>query len=280
MTPPAPASLAEAADGQWRAAARHCGVEVRELHEIPEFELVYRLYDEIWHPEPVNVPMSVELMRALSHSGNYVAGAFEGATLVGASVGFLAGPPGTALHSHVTGSLMGRGIGFALKLHQRAWALSRGLGQISWTYDPLVRRNAYFNIAKLGARPEQYLPCFYGAMEDVINAGDESDRLLAVWRLTEPHVLAACARTARPARPPEGAVVALSARGDRPAVGREDGQVLLVGTPEDIEGLRPADPAAAKAWRHAMRDVLGGLIDGGARVTGFTTDGHYILERA
>ncbi|MEV7966253.1 hypothetical protein AB0O34_09750 [Sphaerisporangium sp. NPDC088356] len=167
-------ALAGAATDQWQAAARRAGVEVRELHEIAEFELVHRLYDEIWHTEPANVPMTVELMRALSHSGNYVAGAFEGAALVGASVGFLAGPPGTALHSHVTGGIMGRGIGFALKLHQRAWALSRGLGQISWTYDPLVR----------------------------------------------------------------------------------------------------------KAWRHVVRDVLGGLIDGGARVTGFTTDGHYILERA
>ncbi|MEU8271919.1 GNAT family N-acetyltransferase [Sphaerisporangium sp. NPDC049002] len=280
MTSGSVVSLAGAATAQWQAAARDAGVLVRELHEIAEFELVHRLYDEIWHPEPANVPMSVELMRAFSHSGNYVAGAFEGAVLVGASVGFLAGPPGTALHSHVTGSIIGRGIGFALKLHQRAWALSRGLGRISWTYDPLVRRNAYFNIAKLGARPEQYLPCFYGTMDDVINAGDESDRLLAVWRLGEPHALAACTRTARPARAPEGAVVALAAEDDRPGAGRTDGRVLLVETPEDIERLRRSDPAAAKAWRHAMRDVLGGLIDGGARVTGFTTDGHYILERA
>lgn len=261
------------------AAARRCGVQVRELDDIAEFDLVYRLYDEIWRPEPANAPISVELMRVLSHSGNYVAGAFEGTRLVGASVGFLAGPPGTALHSHVTGSVMGRGIGFALKLHQRAWALSRGLDRISWTFDPLVRRNAYFNLAKLGARPAEYLRCFYGPMVDVINAGDESDRLLAVWRLTEPRVLEASEGAARPASVPERAVVALAAGDDPPGEPRLDGRVLLVGTPADIEGLRPADPPASKAWRLAVRDVLGGLLDGGARVTGFTADGYYIVER-
>jgi predicted GNAT superfamily acetyltransferase len=274
------ASAVTSATRHWETAARRSGVEVRELHEIADLHLVYRLYDDIWQPQPANVPMSVELMRALAHSGNYVAGAFEGTTLVGASVGFLAGPPGTGLHSHVTGSVVGRGIGFALKLHQRAWALSRGLGQISWTYDPLVRRNAYFNIAKLAARPEEYLPCFYGAMDDAINAGDESDRLLAVWRLTEPHVVAACERTAKPPHIPVDAVVALASEDDRPVTKGVDGQMLLVQTPGDIETLRRGDPPAAKAWRHAVRRVLGGLIDGGARVTGFTSDGYYIVERA
>ncbi|MGJ6969654.1 GNAT family N-acetyltransferase, partial [Streptosporangium sp. G11] len=102
------------------------GVRVVELVEIGEFEDVQRLFDGIWHPDPANPPITVEMMRALSHAGNYVAGAYEGGTLVGASVGFLGAPAGQVLHSHVTGALAGRGIGFALKLHQRAWALERG----------------------------------------------------------------------------------------------------------------------------------------------------------
>jgi predicted GNAT superfamily acetyltransferase len=272
-------SLAEDATRHAKRAARHSGVEVRELHEIAEFELVVALFDGIWKAQPGNEPITVELMVALSHSGNYVSAAFEGTRLVGASVGFLAGPPGTTLHSHVTGTAAGRGIGFALKLHQRAWALAQGLGQISWTYDPLVRRNAYFNIAKLGARPEEYLPSFYGRMADVINAGDESDRLLAVWRLTEPHVLTACSSATRTSPRPAGAVVALDGECDRPVQGRMDGRILLVATPQDIEALRRTDTAAAMAWRRAVRDALGGLMHGGARVTGFTTDGYYIVER-
>ncbi|WP_344887427.1 GNAT family N-acetyltransferase, partial [Nonomuraea antimicrobica] len=166
-------------------------IEVRELHEIAEFERVHALFDGIWHFGSADPPITLELMCALSHAGGYVAGAFEGGSMVGASVGFLAA--GAALHSHVTGTAAGRGIGFELKRHQRRWALDRGLERITWTYDPLVRRNAHFNLAKLGARPVEYLPCFYGVMEDAINHGDESDRLLASWPLAAPRVVAALA---------------------------------------------------------------------------------------
>ena len=79
-----------------------------------------------------------------------------------------------------------RNVGYALKLHQRAWALQRGIATITWTFDPLVRRNAYFNLAKLGVRATRYLPNFYGAMQDPINAGDDTDRLLVDWDLASP----------------------------------------------------------------------------------------------
>ena len=193
MTPDITTSLPPAEEAARRAAGA-AGVSIRELASIEDLEAAVALFDEIWHPEPGTQPISAELMRALSKAGNYVAGAYEGDRLVGASVAFLGAPPGQVLHSHVTGTAIGRGIGFALKLHQRAWALTRGLERITWTYDPLVLRNAHFNLAKLGARPEEYLPSFYGAMDDAINAGDESDRVLAVWRLTQPHVLAAARR--------------------------------------------------------------------------------------
>ncbi|MGW4637273.1 GNAT family N-acetyltransferase [Sphaerisporangium sp. NPDC004334] len=269
----------DAATGRFEAAARRAGVQVRELREIAEFEQVVELYDGIWETEPGHAPINVELLIAFAHSGNYVSGAFADGGLAGASVGFFAAPSGRALHSHVTGCARGRGIGFALKLHQRAWALARGLGVISWTYDPLVRRNAHFNLTKLGARPERYLESFYGAMGDAINAGDESDRLLAVWPLDDPRVEAACSGAARPVAVPGGAVMALAEEDGRPARGSPDGRTLLVGTPRDIETLRPRDPATARAWRHAVRDVLGGLLEDGARVTGFTAGGHYIVER-
>ncbi|MGV9778802.1 GNAT family N-acetyltransferase [Streptosporangium sp. NPDC003464] len=261
------------------AAAEAAGVRIVELSELSGFEEVHRLFDDIWHPGPGDPPISVEMMRALSHAGNYVAGAYQGGRMVGASVAFFGAPPGQVLHSHVTGASVGRGIGFALKLHQRAWALDRGLDRITWTYDPLVRRNAHFNMVKLGARPEEYLPSFYGVMEDAINTGDESDRVLAVWRLSEPRVSAAVrGEPYRPQVPPD-AVTALAERDDRPVAGRGDARVALVAVPSDIETLRRADPGAALAWRHAVRDVLGGLMREGARVTGFTGEGHYIVER-
>ncbi|MFF4615588.1 GNAT family N-acetyltransferase [Nonomuraea jabiensis] len=265
-------------------------VEVRELHEMAEFEQVDALFDDIWHFGTGAPPITVELMRALAHAGGYVAGAFDGGRLVGGSVGFLAG--GDALHSHVTGTAAGRGIGFALKLHQRRWALERGLERITWTYDPLMRRNAHFNLAKLGARPREYLPCFYGVMDDAINGGDESDRLLTVWPLSDAradglaqadavgraHALA----QAEPRGPdglPPGAVVALADVGGRPVAGPVDAGTVLVAVPADIAGLRGADPGTARTWRHAVRDVLGGLMAEGRAVTGFSGKSYYVVEK-
>lgn len=252
------------------AAAAKSGVTIRELHELHEFETAFRLFDDIWHPDPSSPPVPVELMITFAHSGNYVVGAYEGDAMVGASVGFLAA--GATLHSHVTGASIGRGIGSALKLHQRAWCLDRGLTRIAWTFDPLVRRNARFNLVKLGALPEEYIESFYGTMADAINEGDESDRLLAVWRLTETH-------------PPYplGGVEAVVERDGRPEIvaSRHDmaAPVVLVGTPRDIETLRREDPGAAMAWRLAVREVLGGLMGAGAQVTGLTELGQYVVSR-
>ncbi|GAA2316426.1 hypothetical protein GCM10010149_80700 [Nonomuraea roseoviolacea subsp. roseoviolacea] len=246
-------------------AALRTGVTIRELHRIPEFKDVHRLFDDIWHPDPANAPVSVELMIGFAHTGGYVAGAYEGERLVGASVGFLAA--GGALHSHVTGAAIGRGIGYALKLHQRAWCLEHDLTRITWTFDPLVRRNARFNLVKLGARPTGYAENFYGVMADAINEGDESDRLFMAWRLDgEPE---------QPPPPPY--TVALGVADERPVKGRADGPVTLVATPHDIETLRRRDPGAGKAWRLAVREVLGGLMRQGGRVTGFTDAGEYVV---
>jgi predicted GNAT superfamily acetyltransferase len=168
---------------------------------------------------------------------------------------------------------MGRSVGFALKLHQRAWAISRGLSSIAWTFDPLVSRNAYFNLTKLGATPTEYLPNFYGGMHDGINGSDESDRLLVCWDLHRPTL------TGVPVSPPE-AVVALD-RSDAglPVLGSMDAPNLLVAVPRDIESLRTADPVAARQWRTAVREVLGTLLAEGAYVTGYDRTGWYLVSR-
>ena len=77
-------------------------------------------------------------------------------------MGWLGGHPPHELHmhSHILGVLPGsetHGLGFDLKQHQRRWCLARGVTVMEWTTDPLVRRNAYFNVTKLGAEAPTYL---------------------------------------------------------------------------------------------------------------------------
>ncbi len=252
-------------------------MDVRELTTTEELRAASELLAEIWRPTD---PMPYEMLRVLRHIGGYISGAYDEGDMIGACAAFPTADGG--LHSHITGvSARGRGVGFAIKLHQREWALAHGITTMTWTFDPLVRRNAYFNLAKLAARAEEYLEDFYGEMPDELNAGDPSDRLLLAWDLRAGPV-AAVAAGARPgAAVPDPATVTTltSDPAGRPA-GSEPGGAgrLAVGTPEDIAALRLGDPTLANAWRLAQRAALGGALTAGYRVTGFTRSGHYLLE--
>lgn len=280
-------ALVESALDSADVAARAARVNLREITDLDGFRAVTVLYDNIWRPDPTNPPINVELLRALSKAGNYVAGAYEGDRLVAACVGFFGPPAEASAHSHIAGvsaDMRGRGVGLALKLHQRAWALQRGASTITWTFDPLVRRNAYFNVVRLAASPVQYLPNFYGGMHDGINAGGESDRLLTLWALDSPRVVAACAGAVGAAGASadavraRGAVVGLGRRADGgPQAGDLDGDTVLVAVPADIESLRVSDPSCAGEWRLALREALTTLFARGAAVTGVDRAGWYVL---
>ncbi len=255
------------------AAARAARVTVRELTTIDDFVAVCALFQEIWQPDPASPLVTTELLRALTKAGNYLSGAFDGDRLVGACVGFFGAPADGSMHSHIAGvsaSAGGRHIGYALKLHQRVWAMERGIAVIAWTFDPLVARNAWFNLGKLGATATEYLPNFYGGMHDVVNGGDDTDRLLVHWDLR---------RRDESTRVPGHAVVALGRTADgAPESGVTAGETLLVAVPSDIAAVRAADPRRAKEWRVAVRDVLGGLLADGARVAGFDRAGWYVVR--
>ena len=190
------------------------------------------------------------------------------------------------LHSHIVGvapEVQGRSVGFAIKQHQRAWTLDRGITEMQWTFDPLVRRNAYFNVNKLGAMPTAYYSTFYGVMHDGVNAGDESDRMLVSWDLGSPRTIEASDGRVAAAETGDlmdrGAAVFLAERDGGPVLTGDQAPVLLCATPDDIVKLRETDLETALAWRKALRVTLGTALSEGYEVTGFTRDGHYVLER-
>ena len=138
--------------------------EIRLLDSTDDVTRLMHLFNQVWGTNTAVVGM--ELIRAIGHAGGYVAAAYAGEQMIGGSLGFLARHlDRPALHSHLTGILPGvrhTGLGRSMKLHQRAWAASRGLDWVTWTFDPLVRRNAWFNIGVLGAEVHEYLVDFYG----------------------------------------------------------------------------------------------------------------------
>jgi len=225
-------------------------IDIRPLDTVEAVHEASRLFDAVWAGDRATMPANI--LRALEHSGNYVVGLFDDGRMIGASAAFFGPPAARTMHSHITGVLpgyQGRGLGRQLKNHQREWALQRGVGHVTWTFDPLIARNAHFNLAVLGARAADYLVNQYGEMPDDVNRGDESDRLMVTWALAEP-----------PTPTPADAEIA-----------------AVVAVPDDIEALRRTDPASAAAWRLRLRDELRGQLASGRRIGGFDRRGYLLV---
>lgn len=219
-------------------------IQLRAIDTVAEAEQAAAFLQSVWADGPEVVP--VDLLVAGAHVDSYAFTAFDGDQIVGASFAFHGRFNGkTVLHSHVTAATV-KGVGYDLKLHQRDWAATRGVEAITWTFDPLVRRNCYFNFAKLGATAIEYLPNFYGSMPDAINAGEESDRLFAWWPTTPTD---AATRT----------------------------EVARIELPEDIETMRVEDLEAASAWRVKVREQLAPLFATGAVISAMTQDRTHLI---
>ena len=231
---------------------------IRLATSLADMELVRATADRIWGAGTGNM-VSADYLMALSHAGGYIAGAFTTTdspdqTMVACSFGMLARHrQDWCLHSHITGVIPERqnsGLGQRLKYHQYAWAQQAGLSAITWTFDPLVRRNAWFNLQCLGARAVEFHIDFYGPLNDDINGDDETDRLLARWDID-------------PANGP-------SSRSEQVIA-----PTMLIETPADIVSLRASDPNAARAWRLTMRQQLAHAFTT-HEITGLTSAGAYI----
>lgn len=240
---------------QASTATDRAGVEVMIATGATDCAEVSALFNEIWEsPAGIDV-LEQSTMVALAHSGNYVGVARDSTgQVVGASLGFF-GPPGRPLHSHIAGVsalAAGQGVGRAIKLHQRAWCLQHGVDAMTWTFDPLVARNASFNINTLGARAVAYYPDHYGAMTDGLNAGQASDRMMIRWDLLD----------------------SMTSSGST-----DSGEVSRVTVPPDIEALRRSDPKSAMAWRLHTREAFSSLLTSGWQVTAFERPDTYVLTR-
>ena len=259
-----------------RRAAATAGVVIRDVDDAATAGTIGPFLRALWGREADPAPY--DLVMAMVHAGNYVSGAYADGRLVGALVAFTGIDAGLHLHSHILGVVpeaRARGVGFALKLDQRAWALRNGITRIEWSTDPLIRRNVHFNIDKLGAAAVRYIPNMYGAMRDDENAGDESDRIVVQWRAER-----ALTTTAPPPPLPSGPVVLAEGGNGEPVVTARPGgaDVVLCTVPADIVAVRRGDPNLGHQWRLALRQVLGGAMGEGWRLLGLGDGGAYVLS--
>lgn len=200
--------------------------------------------------------LSVSTMRWMVHIGGLLIGAWDGDTLVGFSVG----SPGKREKKWVFWSDMAgihpnyqsQGIGYQLKLKQKDWVREQGYTEIRWTFDPMRRGNAYFNFCKLGVISTLYHQSFYGVMKDSINTGLFTDRLEAVWSVSDME---------QPNQPNFS---------DAPFVVKFDGQAVqtyainsknvCLEIPYDLDQLKNNNLALAMEWQQVIREMFAELF--------------------
>lgn len=238
-------------------------VVLRTLDSLSDLERVTDLEIAVWGVNPRDaVPAS--LLHASVLNGGVVIGAFDGECMAGMAYAF---PSRRGkkwiLWSHMTGvhrDYQGQGIGFALKQAQRRWALEHDCAYIAWTFDPLQRGNAHFNLHLLGATASVYHIDFYDEMADEINTGLPSDRLEVRWELRSDRVTALANGTTTPIAEnyPDDQFLLKVGDNGQPVRNKCDSNrpSHFVEIPSDLGQLKRRDLALAYEWRTTLREVL------------------------
>ena len=224
------------------AAASAAEVTLRAADRPGDVVAILEIMRATWGAEGLMPP---EMIVALAEAGNVPYAAFDGDTMVGYVLGWAGVDPqdGLHMHSHMLAALperRHRGVGTALKLAQRAQCLDQGVHLVRWTFDPLIARNAWLNLGKLGAVADRFRRDFYGEMSDALNAGDRSDRLVVCWDLDREPGLRVLPQTAE-----------------------------RLPVPRDYPALRAEDPAAADQERDRVGLALDEFLGAGRIVAGF-----------
>lgn len=257
-------------------------IVIRELKTHAELKSIEPLQRQIWGCADIDILAPLSL-RAEVETGALLFGAYDDDRIVGFMYGFFGYHDGRFdLHSDMTGLLpeyRDRGLGYQLKLRQREWALARGIDTVTWTFDPLRSRNAYFNFHKLGAVCDSYRVNFYGEHSTSALHQNATDRLFVNWRITTERVQARLAGVA-PA-PIEGSPVITIGAGSEPVVHRvSPGEVekAIIEIPLEPDAIQAESRELATRWRMTTRAAFLEWTGAGYTVTD-AVGGRYLLER-
>lgn len=237
-------------------------VDIRECDTIEEMKKCVEIQRRVFPSNDLEVSPARHLL-VTKHAGGWTLGAYVNDELAG----FVLTVPmfyreGRALYSHMTGvekRFQNLGIGAKLKWAQRERALSEGIRYIKWTFQPVLARNAFFNLERLGATISTYMPNFYGTDSDsVVETGGAegvpSDRLFADWELDSPKVVAL-------------------AKGEEWAENREVRKTVEI--PPDWSALVQSDAAGAIATQERVKAEFLEAIAHGLVARGFERDAEH-----
>lgn len=239
-------------------------IQYRKLNKIEEMHEASTLIHRIWGDEAVISPF---LFIAQSYVGGCLIGAFHNEQLIGVNYGFIGKQEKELfLYSHllaVDQAYQGKKIGEYLKREQLEVAKKEGLTKIVWTFDPLQSKNAYLNFHKLGTVSDQYKQDYYGTMENHLNKGTDSDRLIVEWYVTprdveeREHTLIDCVIEMKEEMPVIRSWSPIYA------------SVVSIPIPTDIQMIKDKIPEEVIRWQLFIREAMNHYLNDGYKITNF-----------
>jgi predicted GNAT superfamily acetyltransferase len=273
-------------------------MHIRPLTTIDDCRRVAGLERDIWGYTDAEDIVPPPVLIVSVKRGGILLGAFDD---TGAMCGFVYSIPavknGTLTQwSHMLGvvpAARDSGLGRRLKLAQREAAVQMGIELVEWTYDPLQALNAHLNFAKLGVVVEEYELNIYGDSSSPLHRGTPTDRFVAEWHVTRPHVERRIAAWDHPVVRDQSVVDAVLvnpsvAGSSHLAPGAADLSIdarrVLVEVPADFSDILASDPELALAWRLHTREIFQTYFGKGHRAVDFFLSreagrGHYLLVR-
>jgi predicted GNAT superfamily acetyltransferase len=256
------------------SAAGEPTIRIAAMHELEHFQACVDLQVAVWgYSDGDVVPRRMFLLA--DRIGGQVLGAFDGEKVAG----FAMALPGYRdrqpyLHSHMLAVLpeyRNLGLGRRLKLAQRDDAIARGFELMEWTFDPLEIKNAYLNIARLGAICRRYQPDFYGPSTSPLQGGLPTDRLYAEWWLRSPRVRRCLGEQVLL----EHVLLDQVERGLEAGQGIESGAAEVL-VPHEISEWKQAADTRDRALevQHRNREALQSAFGRGLAVVGYRRDGN------
>ena len=275
------------------------GMNIRRLTTLEECRRVAALEKVVWEFADAEDVVPPALLIISIKRGGLLLGAFDDAE---ALKGFVYSMPafrnGRTTHwSHmlaVAADARASGLGLRLKLEQRSYALDEGIDLIEWAYDPLQALNAHLNFARLGVVVEEYEENLYGDSSSPLHEGTPTDRFIAEWRLTAPHVARRLGAPQTPILRDAAIMSAVLVNPSRqtgewlePATTITDvvdGRRVLVEIPVGFTEMQRSQPNLALEWRLTTRRIFQTYLGREYRVVDFLLAreagrGQYLMAR-
>ena len=253
---------------------------VREIDAPAEMRAVEELQKEVWGIPDLDVVPLTQLVAARG-AGGVLLGAFDGEAMIGFAYGFAGIEHGrTTHHSHmlaVKPKYRNFNVGYRLKCAQREFVLKQGVGEMTWTFDPLQSLNAYFNFTRLGVVSDRYLIDFYGTDAASFLHSSGTDRLWVTWQLKSPRVTGRLeGLSQKPEFQNAVPLIWTEADGSPNYLGYAPtfaGQAALIEIPADISSVQRHSEDMAAEWRNVTRQAFTDSISAGLVVADFARTG-------